>query len=120
MPANGPPTRNHPGPEATRASHSNTRPGQRHQSKINNEIPQYRLTHILLRWCHNGLTSHPAGNVIEMDSECDVLGCSDSAESSINAGTLDRPGDLGGSDPWEDAESCQHSGNIPRSCVSAR
>ena len=50
-PANGPPTRNHPGPEATRASRSNTRPGQRHQSKINNEIPQYRLTHILLRWC---------------------------------------------------------------------
>jgi hypothetical protein len=24
---------------------------------------------------------------------------------------VDRPGDLGGSDPWEDAESCQHSGS---------
>src|SRR5215831_5381480 len=24
---------------------------------------------------------------------------------------LDRPGDLGGSDPWEDAESCQHGGS---------
>jgi hypothetical protein len=33
---------------------------------------------------------------------------------------LDRPGDLGGSDPWEDAESCQHSGSTPRSCASAR
>jgi hypothetical protein len=34
--------------------------------------------------------------------------------------TLDRPGNLGGSDPWEDAESCRHSGSTPRSCVSAR
>ena len=33
---------------------------------------------------------------------------------------LDRPGDLGGSDSWEDAEPRQHSGSIPRSCVSAR
>ena len=33
---------------------------------------------------------------------------------------LDRPGDLGGSDPWKDAESCLHSGSIPMSCVSAR
>jgi hypothetical protein len=33
---------------------------------------------------------------------------------------VDRPGDLGGSDPWEDAESCQHSGSTPRSCASAR
>jgi hypothetical protein len=33
---------------------------------------------------------------------------------------LDRPGDLGGSDPWEDAESCLHSGSIPMSCASAR
>jgi integrase/recombinase XerD len=30
---------------------------------------------------------------------------------------LDRPGDLGGSDSWEDAESCRHSGSIPRSCA---
>jgi hypothetical protein len=59
MPANGPPTRNHPGPEATRTSPSNTRPGQRHQSKINNEIPQYRLTHILLRWCLYDGHCHP-------------------------------------------------------------
>ncbi len=36
------------------------------------------------------------------------------------AGQVDRPGDLGGSDPWEDAESCQHSGSTPRSCASAR
>ena len=28
---------------------------------------------------------------------------------------LDRPGDLGGSDPREDAESCQHSGSTPKS-----
>jgi hypothetical protein len=34
--------------------------------------------------------------------------------------TVDRPGDLGGSDPWKDAESCLHSGNTPMSCVSAR
>jgi hypothetical protein len=33
---------------------------------------------------------------------------------------LDRTGDLGGSDSWEDAESCRHSGSIPRSCASAR
>jgi hypothetical protein len=25
-----------------------------------------------------------------------------------------RPWQLGGSDPWEDAESCQHRGSIPR------
>src|SRR6266568_21439 len=35
-------------------------------------------------------------------------------------GELDRPGDLGGSDSWEDAEPCQHSGSTPRSCASAR
>jgi hypothetical protein len=35
-------------------------------------------------------------------------------------GGLDRSGDLGGSDSWEDAESCRHSGSIPRSCASAR
>jgi hypothetical protein len=34
--------------------------------------------------------------------------------------TVNRPGDLGGSDSWEDAESWQHSGNTPRNCVSAR
>jgi hypothetical protein len=33
---------------------------------------------------------------------------------------LDRPGDLGGSDPWKDAESCLHSGSTPMSCVNAR
>jgi integrase/recombinase XerD len=33
---------------------------------------------------------------------------------------LDRPGDLGGSDPWEDAESCQHRGSTPMSCASAQ
>jgi transposase len=26
---------------------------------------------------------------------------------------MDRPGDLGGSDPWKDAESCLHSGSTP-------
>ena len=34
--------------------------------------------------------------------------------------TLDRPGDLGGSDPWKDAESCLHSGSTPMSCANAR
>jgi hypothetical protein len=38
----------------------------------------------------------------------------------ISRVALDRPGDLGGSDPWEDAESCRHSGNTPRSCASAQ
>ena len=33
---------------------------------------------------------------------------------------LDRPGDLGGSDPWKDAESCLHSGSTPMSCANAR
>jgi hypothetical protein len=33
---------------------------------------------------------------------------------------LDRPGNLGGSDTWEDSESWWHSGSIPRSCVNAR
>jgi hypothetical protein len=36
------------------------------------------------------------------------------------ADSMDRPGDLGGSDPWKDAESCQHSGNTLMSCVNAR
>src|SRR6266545_2880773 len=38
----------------------------------------------------------------------------------VGVAELDRPGDLGGSDSWEDAEPCQHSGSIPRSCASAR
>ena len=33
---------------------------------------------------------------------------------------LDHPGNLGGSDSWEDAGSWQHSGSTPRSCASAR
>ena len=33
---------------------------------------------------------------------------------------VDRPGDLGGSDPWKDAESCLHSGSTPMSCANAR
>lgn len=33
---------------------------------------------------------------------------------------VDRPGDLGGSDPWKDAESCLHSGSTLMSCANAR
>ena len=33
---------------------------------------------------------------------------------------LDRPGNLGGSDSWEDAGSCRHSGSTLMSCASAR
>ena len=33
---------------------------------------------------------------------------------------VDRPGNLGGSDSWEDAGSWRHSGSIRRSCASAR
>jgi hypothetical protein len=36
------------------------------------------------------------------------------------APSLDRPSDLGGSDPWRGWEPCQHSGSTPRSCASAR
>jgi hypothetical protein len=47
----------------------------------------------------------------------------DSQTSSLSGNQwgscLDRPGDLGGSDPREDAESCQHSESTPRSCASA-
>jgi acetyl esterase/lipase len=32
---------------------------------------------------------------------------------------LDRTGDLGGSDPWEDQGPWQLSGSIPRSCARA-
>ena len=39
---------------------------------------------------------------------------------SATHSSLERPGNLGGSDPWEDAESWQHSGSTPRSCASAR
>jgi len=35
-------------------------------------------------------------------------------------GDLNRPGDLGGSDPWKDAEPCLHSGSTPMSCANAR
>jgi hypothetical protein len=41
------------------------------------------------------------------------------ASITYNIG-LDRPGDLGGSDPWKDAESCLHSGSTPMSCANAR
>jgi RNA-directed DNA polymerase len=33
---------------------------------------------------------------------------------------LDRPGNLGGSDSWEDAGSWRHSGSTPRSCANAQ
>jgi transposase len=32
----------------------------------------------------------------------------------LRRANVDRPGDLGGSDPWKDAESCLHSGSTPR------
>lgn len=41
-------------------------------------------------------------------------------ESTSAWRTLDRPGDLGVYDPWEDAESCQHSASTPMSCANAR
>jgi putative transposase len=40
--------------------------------------------------------------------------------AEVYGADVDRPGDLGGSDPWEDAESCLHSGSTPVSCASAR
>jgi formylglycine-generating enzyme len=33
---------------------------------------------------------------------------------------VDRPGNLGGSDSWEDAGPWRHSGSTPTSCASAR
>jgi hypothetical protein len=33
---------------------------------------------------------------------------------------VDRPGDLGGSDPWEDAELCLHSGSTRMSCANVQ
>src|SRR6266704_508161 len=42
-----------------------------------------------------------------------------SLTSKLQSG-VDRPGDLGGSDSWEDAEPCQHSGSTQWSCASAR
>jgi uncharacterized protein with GYD domain len=42
------------------------------------------------------------------------------AFASVSTTKLDRPGDLGGSDPWKDAESCLHSGGTPMSCANAR
>jgi RNA-directed DNA polymerase len=45
-------------------------------------------------------------------------GCAGRAAAAFDS--LDRPGDVGGSDPWKDAESCLHSGSTPMSCVNAR
>jgi hypothetical protein len=42
------------------------------------------------------------------------------AQAKAPVASVDRPGDLGGSDPWRGWEPCQHSGNTPRSCASAR
>jgi hypothetical protein len=33
---------------------------------------------------------------------------------------VDHPGNLGGSDPWKDAESCRHRRSTRTSCASAR
>src|SRR6266498_5522348 len=51
---------------------------------------------------------------------CDFNCFANASVCGVDLGRLDRPGDLGGSDSWEDAEPCQHSGSIPRSCASAR
>ena len=42
------------------------------------------------------------------------------ASGSARSRPMNRPGDLGGSDPWQDAESCRHGGSTPMSCASAR
>ena len=63
MPANGPPTRNHPRTRGHMRQPQQHPPSQRHRSKINNEIPQYRLTHILLRWCLYDGQCHPFSQV---------------------------------------------------------
>jgi len=49
-----------------------------------------------------------------------VAGGPGSDADEVAADGVDRPGDLGGSDPWKDAESCLHSGSTPMSCASAQ
>src|SRR5215470_8827667 len=40
-----------------------------------------------------------------------LRGRADTVSRARRLGRMDRPGDLGGSNPWKDAESCQHSGS---------
>jgi hypothetical protein len=57
-----------------------------------------------------GLSPHPA-LLLVLEGETEML---------LMPRVLDRPGDLGGSDPWKDAEPCLHSGSTPMSCANAR
>ena len=52
----------------------------------------------------------------DIESLCEKAGLGKQSKTTA----LNRPGDLGGSDPWKDAESCLHSGSIPMSCANAR
>src|SRR6266542_4215314 len=80
---------------------------------------------VILRLLHVGLFEFLAGlRQLSLRPAEQVVDVGDIAERHGvlfgYAGPVDRPGDLGGSDSWEDAEPCQHSGSTPRSCASAR
>jgi hypothetical protein len=69
---------------------------------------------------HSGLPSvspksAPPGSTTTQDSARTAT-----PPTATSTGTLDHPGNLGGSDTWEDSGPWRHSGSIRRSCVNAR
>ena len=62
----------------------------------------------------------PTYQVVAVNRLAARLGVAEGGHAGRIGAELDRPGNLGGSDSWEDAESWRHSGSTPRSCVNAR
>ena len=78
----------------------------------------YRELEALSQHCHaRYLDTSDLTRALQTDSPGDGKGALTDGQ---RPNWLDRPGDLGGSDPWEDAESCLHSGSTPMSCASAQ
>ena len=72
----------------------------------------YRELEALSQHCHaRSLDTSELARARQTDRSSDGKGALTDGQ---RPNWLDRPGDLGGSDPWEDAESWQHSGSIPR------
>ena len=77
------------------------------------------------------VTAQLAGGTVHLTIDVSGLSFADSASVRVlvlaartlkerGGGLVDHPGNLGGSDTWEDSGPWRHSGSIRRSCVNAR
>jgi hypothetical protein len=88
--------------------------GRRRTTKVGKTIPVPPE-----EWLWSPQPTHPRSSPALSGTPPRLLAPSMPAAATASV-PMDRPGNLGGSDPWEDAESCQHRGSTPMSCASVQ